>query len=125
MAPIRRPQGAGADQLVLIDATSAAGGVAVDVSETDAYYFAPQKAFASEGGLWIALLSPAAIERAQRLEAGTDRWVPSVLSLTSAINNSRKDQTRNTPARTEEHTSELQTRGQLVCRHIHEKKNRH
>ena len=98
MAPVRRPEGAGAEQLVLIDATSAAGGATVDVSETDAYYFAPQKAFASEGGLWIALLSPAAIERAQRLEAGTDRWVPAFLSLTSAIDNSRKDQTLNTPA---------------------------
>src|SRR5699024_235553 len=70
MAPVRRPEGAGAEQLVLIDATSAAGGATVDVSETDAYYFAPQKAFASAGGLWIALLSPAAIERAPRPDPG-------------------------------------------------------
>lgn len=98
MAPVLRPEGAGADQLVLIDATSAAGGVSVDVSQTDAYYFAPQKAFASDGGLWIALLSPAAIARAEQLETSTDRWVPAFLSLTSAVDNSRKDQTLNTPA---------------------------
>ena len=70
----------------------------VDITETDAYYFAPQKAFASDGGLWLSILSPAAIERAERLAAGTDRWIPSFLSLTSAIDNSRKDQTLNTPA---------------------------
>ncbi|MFC7458410.1 phosphoserine transaminase [Brachybacterium sp. GCM10030267] len=98
MAPVRRPAGAGADQLVMIDATSAAGGVMVDIAETDAYYFAPQKAFASDGGLWLALLSPAALERAQRLEADATRWIPSFLSLTAAIDNSRKDQTLNTPA---------------------------
>ncbi|WP_029362791.1 phosphoserine transaminase [Brachybacterium squillarum] len=98
MAPVRRPAGAGADQLVLVDATSAAGGVAVDVSQTDAYYFAPQKSFASDGGLWLAVLSPAAIERAARLEARGDRWVPAFLSLTTAVDNSRKDQTLNTPA---------------------------
>ncbi|MGY5763567.1 phosphoserine transaminase [Brachybacterium sp. DNPG3] len=98
MVPVLRPEGAGADQLVLVDATSAAGGIATDIAQTDAYYFAPQKAFASDGGLWIAILSPAAIERAQRLEAAGDRWVPAFLSLTSAIDNSRKDQTLNTPA---------------------------
>ncbi|GAA1486994.1 phosphoserine transaminase [Brachybacterium fresconis] len=98
MAPVRRPGAAGSDQLVLVDATSAAGGVMVDVAQTDAYYFAPQKAFASDGGLWIALLSPSAIERAQRLASSADRWIPSFLSLTSAIENSRKDQTLNTPA---------------------------
>ena len=98
MAPVRRPAGAGTDQLVLVDATSAAGGVMVDVSQTDAYYFAPQKAFASDGGLWLAVLSPAAIERAGQLEARQDRWVPAFLSLSSAIDNSRKDQTLNTPA---------------------------
>ncbi|APX31568.1 phosphoserine aminotransferase [Brachybacterium sp. P6-10-X1] len=98
MAPVRRPDGAGGDQLVLVDATSAAGGVMVDVAQTDAYYFAPQKAFASDGGIWLALLSPAAIERAERLAAAGDRWIPSFLSLTSAIENSRKDQTLNTPA---------------------------
>ncbi|WP_193106161.1 phosphoserine transaminase [Brachybacterium sp. FME24] len=98
MAPVRRPSGARADQLVLVDATSAAGGVMVDVSETDAYYFAPQKAFASDGGLWLGVLSPAAIERAERLATDQSRWIPSFLSLTSAIENSRKDQTLNTPA---------------------------
>lgn len=98
MVPVRRPAGARDDQLVLIDATSAAGGIMVDLAESDAYYFAPQKAFASDGGLWFALLSPAAIERAQALESGSDRWVPAFLSLVSAIENSRKDQTLNTPA---------------------------
>lgn len=97
MAPIRRVPGATDDQLVLIDATSGAGGIAVDVSQTDAYYFAPQKSFASDGGLWIALLSPAAIARAERL-AATDRWIPAFLSLTAAIDNSRKNQTLNTPS---------------------------
>lgn len=97
MAPIRRVPGATDDQLVLIDATSGAGGIAVDVSQTDAYYFAPQKSFASDGGLWIALLSPAAIARAERL-ATTDRWIPAFLSLTAAIDNSRKNQTLNTPS---------------------------
>jgi phosphoserine aminotransferase len=97
MLPVRRPAGAGEDQLVLVDATSAAGGVAVDLSQTDAYYFAPQKSFASDGGLWIAALSPAAIERAEQIAAG-DRWIPEFLSLTAAISNSRKDQTLNTPA---------------------------
>jgi len=85
---------AGVDALMLVDGTSAAGGVDVDVSQTDAYYFAPQKAFAAEGGLWLALLSPAAIARAHEL----DRWVPPSLDLRLAIDNSRKDQTYNTPA---------------------------
>ena len=98
MAPVQRPAGAGQDQLVLVDATSVAGAAAVDISQTDAYYFAPQKAFASDGGLWLSVLSPAAIERAQRLGAASDRWTPSFLSLTSAIENSRKNQTLNTPA---------------------------
>lgn len=98
MAPVQRPVGADQDQLVLVDATSVAGAAAVDISQTDAYYFAPQKAFASDGGLWLSVLSPAAIERAQRLGAATDRWTPSFLSLTSAIENSRKNQTLNTPA---------------------------
>lgn len=97
MLPVQRPEGAGEDQLVLVDATSAAGGVAVDVSACDAYYFAPQKAFGSDGGLWLALLSPAAIARAEEI-AATDRWIPEFLSLTTAIDNSRKDQTLNTPA---------------------------
>jgi phosphoserine aminotransferase len=98
VAPVRRVPGS-ADQgaLVLVDATSGAGGLAVDVSQTDAYYFAPQKSFSSDGGLWLALLSPEAVERAARIEAG-DRWVPEFLSVTTAVQNSRQDQTLNTPA---------------------------
>jgi phosphoserine aminotransferase len=84
-------------QLVLVDATSGAGGLPVGIGETDAYYFAPQKCFASEGGLWIALLSPAAIERAGRMER-SGRWVPASLSLSLALENSRLNQTYNTPA---------------------------
>jgi phosphoserine aminotransferase len=98
MVPVRRPAGARADQLVLVDATSVAGGAAVDIAQTDAYYFAPQKAFASDGGLWLSVLSPAAIERAERLARDGSRWIPAFLSLTSALENSRKDQTLNTPA---------------------------
>lgn len=94
---VRRPDGAGPDALVAVDATSAAGGLRVDVSQADAYYFAPQKCFASDGGLWVAVLSPAALERAERLGA-TDRWVPATLDLRTAIANSRLDQTYNTPA---------------------------
>ena len=100
MAPVERPKGADtddSDSLVLVDATSGAGGLPVDIAQTDAYYFAPQKSFASEGGLWLAVLSPAAIARAEEI-AATDRWIPAFLSLTSAIDNSRKDQTLNTPA---------------------------
>ena len=82
--------------LIAVDATSAAGGLAVDVGQTDIYYFAPQKCFGSDGGLWIAFMSPAAIERVQRLTA--ERWVPDFLNLSIAIDNSRKDQTYNTPA---------------------------
>ena len=95
MAPVRRVVGAG-DALMLVDATSAAGGLPVDVGEADAYYFAPQKCFGSDGGLWVALLSPAAIERAERLSA--HRWIPAFLDLPTAIDNSRKDQTYNTPS---------------------------
>jgi phosphoserine aminotransferase len=94
MVPVRRPPG---EALVLIDATSGAGGLPVDVSNADAYYFAPQKAFAADGGLWIALLSPAAQQRIEQL-AAADRWIPESLSLTTALDNSRKDQTYNTPA---------------------------
>jgi phosphoserine aminotransferase len=94
MVPVARP---GGDALVLIDATSGAGGLPVDVSQTDAYYFAPQKSFASDGGLWLALLSPAAIERVEQL-AASDRWIPDFLSIATALENSRKDQTYNTPA---------------------------
>jgi phosphoserine aminotransferase len=96
MTPIVRPAAAG-DALVLIDATSGAGGLPVDVAQTDAYYFAPQKSFAADGGLWLALLSPAAQERIAELDAG-DRWIPAFLSLQTALENSRKDQTYNTPA---------------------------
>jgi phosphoserine aminotransferase len=85
-----------ADALVLVDATSAAGGMAVDVTQTDAYYFAPQKAFAAEGGIWVAVLSPAAQERVAELRR--TRWAPPSLDLTLAIENSAKDQTYNTPA---------------------------
>jgi phosphoserine aminotransferase len=90
-----RPEGA--EGLVLVDATSAAGGMRFDASQVDAYYFAPQKCLASDGGLWIAALSPAAIERIERIAAG-DRWVPAFLDLKIALDNSRKDQTYNTPA---------------------------
>lgn len=103
-APVQRVDGSveqGA--LTLIDGTSAAGALPVDISQTDAYYFSPQKAFGSDGGMWWAILSPAAIERCTRLEAnaglaGSNRWVPPFLSLTSALDNSRKNQTVNTPA---------------------------
>lgn len=97
MAPVRRPEGADADALVLVDATSAAGGLPVDVHETDVYYFAPQKSFGSDGGLWFALASPAAVARAEALEAD-GRWVPRFLSFATALTNSRLDQTLNTPA---------------------------
>jgi phosphoserine aminotransferase len=96
MAPVVRPAQAG-DALVAIDATSGAGGLPVDVSQADAYYFAPQKSFAADGGLWIALLSPAAQERIASV-AGTERWIPEFLSLQTALENSLKDQTYNTPA---------------------------
>lgn len=95
-APVHRIDRAAAGALVLVDATSAAGAIPVDVSATDAYYFAPQKALASDGGLWLAFLSPAAIERARRL--ASKRWVPDSLNLALAIENSRADQTLNTPA---------------------------
>ena len=94
---VRRPAGAG-DSLVLIDATSGAGGLPVDVSQADAYYFAPQKAFGADGGLWLALLSPAAIARIEELDGAADRWQPAFLSLQTALENSRKQQTYNTPA---------------------------
>ncbi len=95
--PIRRPEGTDDGALVLVDATSGAGGLPVDVSETDAYYFAPQKSFASDGGLWLALMSPAAIERVGEVQA-TGRWVPAFSDLQIAIDNSRLEQTYNTPA---------------------------
>ena len=94
--PIRRPQGSG-DALILIDATSAAGGLPVDITECDAYYFAPQKNFASDGGLWLAVLSPAALARIESV-AASGRWVPEFLSLPIAVDNSLKNQTYNTPS---------------------------
>jgi phosphoserine aminotransferase len=97
MTPVARPHDVDEGALVLVDATSGAGGLPVDVSETDVYYFAPQKGFASDGGIWIALMSPAAIDRAQRIKAG-GRHIPGFLDLPSAIDNSRKNQTYNTPA---------------------------
>jgi len=94
--PVQRPDGSG-DALIAIDATSAAGGLPVDIADTDAYYFAPQKNFAGDGGLWIALLSPAALARIEAI-AGSGRWVPDFLSLPIAVENSTKNQTYNTPA---------------------------
>jgi phosphoserine aminotransferase len=95
--PIRRVPGADPGALVLVDATSGAAGLPVDVSETDVYYFAPQKCFGSDGGLWIALMSPAALERAATI-AGSGRYIPGFFSLPIAIDNSGKQQTYNTPA---------------------------
>ncbi len=98
MLDVQRPADAG-EALVLIDATSGAGGLPVDMSQADAYYFAPQKSFGSDGGLWVAALSPAALARAEELSATTDgRWIPESLSLTTALTNSRLNQTYNTPA---------------------------
>jgi phosphoserine aminotransferase len=96
MVPVVRPAGAG-EALVLIDATSGAGGLPLDAAQADAYYFAPQKGFAADGGLWLALLSPAAQERIARIDA-SERWVPAFLSLPIALENSTRDQTYNTPA---------------------------
>jgi phosphoserine aminotransferase len=103
MVPVLRPAEVDEDCLVLIDATSAAAGLPVNVADADLYYFAPQKGFASDGGLWLALASPAALERIARIDAerpsvGPPRWIPEFLSLTTALDNSVKDQTYNTPA---------------------------
>jgi phosphoserine aminotransferase len=95
MTPVTRP--AGSDALVAIDATSGAGGLPVELSQADVYYFAPQKSFAADGGIWLALLSPAAQERIAALHA-SERWIPEFLSLHTALDNSNKDQTYNTPA---------------------------
>jgi len=92
--PVRRP---GSSGVVLVDATSAAGAVEVDHAQYDVYYFSPQKAFGSDGGLWIAICSPAAVSRIETI-AASDRWVPPFLDLKSALDNSRKNQTYNTPA---------------------------
>jgi phosphoserine aminotransferase len=97
MTEVRRPADAG-ESLVLIDATSGAGGLPFEAEEADAYYFAPQKAFGADGGLWLALLSPGAIARIEELDGSEDRWQPAFLSLATALENSRKNQTYNTPA---------------------------
>ena len=98
MLGVERPAGSDG-QLVLIDATSGAGGLPVDLADADAYYFAPQKSFGSDGGLWLAAFSPAALARAEEIAAAGDgRWIPESLSLTTAISNSRLNQTYNTPA---------------------------
>lgn len=97
MVPVARPDASG-KALVLVDATSGAAGLPVDVTQADAYYFAPQKAFGADGGIWLALLSPAAIERVEQLDGAPNRWQPGFLSLKTALDNSRKEQTYNTPA---------------------------
>ncbi len=94
MVGVERPDG---DALVLIDATSGAGGLPLDAAQADVYYFAPQKSFAADGGIWLAAMSPAAIERVEEI-ATADRWIPESLNLKTALDNSRKDQTYNTPA---------------------------
>ena len=95
--PVIRVAGADAGALMFTDATSAAGGIDFDANQTDVYYFAPQKNFASDGGLWVSLMSPAAVERAERI-AASDRYIPEFLSVKTAIDNSRLNQTLNTPA---------------------------
>jgi len=97
MVDVQRP-GDAREALVLVDATSGAGGLPVDLAQADAYYFAPQKAFGADGGIWLALLSPAAIARIEELDGAADRWQPAFLSLQTALDNSRKEQTYNTPA---------------------------
>jgi phosphoserine aminotransferase len=102
MIPVARPAGAG-DALVVIDGTSGAGGLPLDAEQADVYYFAPQKGFASDGGLWLTLLSPAALERIAEIAegrptTGSERWIPEFLSLQTTLENSVKDQTYNTPA---------------------------
>jgi phosphoserine aminotransferase len=97
MVDVQRPADSG-DALVLIDATSGAGGLPLDASQVDVYYFAPQKAFGADGGLWLAALSPAAIARIGQLDGADGRWQPAFLSLQTALENSRKNQTYNTPA---------------------------
>jgi phosphoserine aminotransferase len=97
MVPVERPADGG-DALVLIDATSGAAGLPLDASQADVYYFAPQKGLGSDGGLWLAALSPAAIARIEELDGAGDRWQPEFLSLAVALDNSRKQQTYNTPA---------------------------
>jgi phosphoserine aminotransferase len=110
MAPVVRPRGA--EGLVLVDATSAAGGVLVDSGEFDCYYFSPQKSFAADAGLWLALCSPRAIERIERL-ASSSRWIPPTLDLKIALDNSRLQQTYNTPALATLHLLRSQLRWML------------
>jgi phosphoserine aminotransferase len=97
MAPVQRVPGADDDALVVVDATSGAGGLPVAIDQVDAYYFAPQKSFASDGGLWVAVMSPRALQRVEQI-AASGRWVPDFFSLPTALDNSRKQQTYNTPA---------------------------
>jgi phosphoserine aminotransferase len=97
MTEVRRPADS-EHALVLIDATSGAGGLPVDASQSDVYYFAPQKSFGSDGGLWLAAVSPAAVERIGELDGAEDRWTPASLALATALDNSRQNQTYNTPA---------------------------
>src|SRR5690606_31605295 len=104
-APVRRVAAEGA--LTVIDATSAAGGIDVDIAETDVYYFAPQKNLGSDGGLWFAAVSPAALGRIERI-AASDRYIPEFLSLQNAVTNSRLEQTLNTPALTTLHLLDSQ-----------------
>ena len=126
--PIKRPA-ATDGTLVLVDATSAAGGLAVDAKEFDTYYFAPQKSFASDGGLWLALMSPAAIARVEKIKS-SGRWVPAFFDLTIAIENSRLDQTYNTPAvatlifacradRLDDTNGGMDLFGRLICLILH------
>ena len=96
MVPVTRPAGS-EGQLIAIDATSGAGGLPVDMSQADVYYFSPQKCFASDGGIWLAAMSPAAIERIEKINS-SDRFIPAFLNLQTAVDNSRKNQTYNTPA---------------------------
>jgi phosphoserine aminotransferase len=97
IVPVRRVSGADEGALLLVDATSAAGAVEVDLAQTDVYYFAPQKALGSDGGLWIALMSPAALARIEEIKA-SGRWIPAFLDLATAVEQSRLEQTYNTPA---------------------------
>jgi phosphoserine aminotransferase len=97
VTPVTRVKNADSGALMLTDATSAAGGIDFELSETDVYYFAPQKNFASDGGLWLAMLSPAAIERVEKIHS-SDRYIPEFLSVKTALDNSRLNQTLNTPA---------------------------
>jgi phosphoserine aminotransferase len=97
MAPVVRPNGTDEGALTLVDATSGAGGLPVDVTQADVYYFAPQKNFGADGGLWLGLFSPAALSRVAQI-AASGRWIPPSLDLATAVDNSAKDQTYNTPA---------------------------